>query len=448
MNLQIELLTHIIKNRDYSVIARHEITAEDFEGGFDEEIRFVLDHYKQYREVPSEKLFAATFPDFIFGDESDSIDKIIYELNNARLYPALARVGEVMSASSEYDVQQAIKQGYEGLATLYAKVASGQSNEYIPSREASGFIASREERAAMDNSGYLSTGFAELDEAVTGWNVQGELVVLFARTGQGKSWVLLKMLHAAWKAGETVTFLSPEMTAEQVLERFVTIDAHISNLALATANLKDCDSELLENYFSKTDGLDRIHIITEQEFENRITVSKLRVYCERTKTGVLAIDGLSDMIDERAQRYDSGSVRLANISQDLMALSRELEMPVLSAVQANRQGVPDKNSGYEAPRLEHIRDSDGIAHKASAVISMRQLSFYDGQENEITKLVLNLRKNRTGRTPDDGLIYSWDIDAGIFVFEKMTSQVEEDEYNNSDDSEQTAGRRRHYGDSD
>ena len=52
-----------------------------------------------------------------------------------------------------------------------------------------------------------------------------------------------------------------------------------------------------------------------------------------------------------------------------MNLSIELKIPILVVVQANRGGVVTDDEG--TPEVEHIRDSDGIAHNASKILAMR-----------------------------------------------------------------------------
>ncbi len=89
-----------------------------------------------------------------------------------------------------------------------------------------------------------------------------------------------------------------------------------------------------------------------------------------------------------------------------MSLSLELKVPVLVVVQANRTGVGNANEDG-TPELESIRDSDGIAHNASKVISLKQKT--DGV------LEIGIKKQRFGRVGDK-LNYLWDIDTGTFTY--------------------------------
>ena len=89
-----------------------------------------------------------------------------------------------------------------------------------------------------------------------------------------------------------------------------------------------------------------------------------------------------------------------------MELSMEMEVPVLVVVQANRSGVVEKGTN-DTPELESIRDSDGIAHNASKILSIHQ------KEHGI--LNMTVKKQRNG--PVGGkLTYNWDINVGEFQF--------------------------------
>ena len=87
-----------------------------------------------------------------------------------------------------------------------------------------------------------------------------------------------------------------------------------------------------------------------------------------------------------------------------MALSVEMNVPIIAVVQANREAAGEDNEG--TPNLETIRSSDGIAHNASKVIAIRQ-------KNDT--LEMSIKKSRTG-TVGNTLLYNWDINYGKFTY--------------------------------
>lgn len=230
-------------------------------------------------------------------------------------------------------------------------------------------------------------------------------MVIFARINQGKSWVLEKMCTHIWQLGFNVGYVSPEMSATSVGYRFDTLYKNFSNRALmwgkddvSEQEYKDYVDKLKENEHS-------IVVSTPLDFQKKITITKLRNWIKKYKLDMIAIDGITYLTDERYQRGDNKTTTLTNISEDLMSLSIEMNIPILVVVQANRSGVIDKDTSG-TPELENIKDSDGIAANASKVFPIRQK---DGQ------LEIGIKKQRFG--PVGGKVnYSWDIDTGIFTY--------------------------------
>ena len=141
------------------------------------------------------------------------------------------------------------------------------------------------------------------------------------------------------------------------------------------------------------------------DFDKKITVSKLKNWIKQYKLDMIAIDGITYLTDERGKNKDNKTTTLTNISEDLMSLSMEMKVPILVVVQANRDATQDKNDN--APELETIRDSDGIAMNASKVLSIKQTK--DGI------LKIEIKKQRFGAVGGK-LNYQWDINTGSFVW--------------------------------
>ena len=250
----------------------------------------------------------------------------------------------------------------------------------------------------------------ELDDIIHGIQRGEELFVLFARLGQGKSWILAKMCGHVWRLGFNVGYVSPEMSYNSVGFRFDTLLGHFSNKHL----MRGEDEENYETYIQELQSKENKFVVaTPADFNRTITVSKLRNFVKQYKLDLLAIDGIKYLTDERGRKGDNLTTSLTNISEDLMELSVELGIPVLIVVQANRNGASDANEDG-TPSIESIRDSDGIAHNASKVISLKQKA--DGI------LQMEVQKNRFGGM-GDRLNYLWDIDTGEFTFVSADSRA-------------------------
>jgi replicative DNA helicase len=262
------------------------------------------------------------------------------------------------------------------------------------------------ERLEHQDDWYFTTGFPELDDLIHGIQRGEELFVIFARTNQGKSWVLEKMITHIWQLGFNVGYISPEMSADSIGYRFDTLYKNFSNKDLVWGKTDIDLSEYSKHIHDLQEKKNKFIVSTPIDFDRKITVTKLRNFVKQHKLDAIAIDGITYMTDERGKRGDNKTTSLTNISEDLMLFSVELKIPILVVVQANRSGVVDADTGG-TPELESIRDSDGISHNASKVLSIRQDN--DGV------LEMGIKKQRFG-VVGGKLKYQWDINRGIFDF--------------------------------
>lgn len=228
-------------------------------------------------------------------------------------------------------------------------------------------------------------------------------------TNQGivthNTWVLLQMLHEAWKSGRNVALIEPEMSPQRIGYRFDTLAnrGKFSNTSLTFGKVMDNEEDYLEYIDDLKESKRKFLCVHPNYFGDRLTVSTLKAFCKQNKVEVLGVDGLSYMMDERGKLNDSTTTALTHIAADLMSLSIDLSIPVIAIVQSNRE-----NGVAQGGRLglDNIRDSDGIAFSASTVCGL-----YKKRE----ALHIQLLKSRFGPVGQT-YAYDWDIDKGTFSF--------------------------------
>ncbi len=398
-----QILSKVIQSRDDSIIEENLLTVDHFLG-YENEFKFIQEHKEKYGNIPDKETFLSHFPEFELLDVTESdkylVDTIQEEFLYARSVPIIQKAAELLNtdsnASAEYLASQLhnLQPNYHIGGTDIVAGAQARYNEYL-------------ERKDKQEEWYFESGFKELDEITHGIQRGEELLVIVARTNQGKSWVLAKMCAHVWKTGFNVGYFSPEMSASTIGFRFDTLINNFSNKGLMWGKQEEVDNEAYKAYM---DGLkshtNKFVVTTPLDFDRRVTVSKLRNWIRQDKLDMIAIDGITYISDERGQRNDNKTTSLTNISEDLMALSVEMKIPILIVVQANRTGVGSADEDG-TPELESIRDSDGIAHNASKVISLKQKS-----DNT---LEIGIKKQRFGAV-GGRLNYSWDINTGEFNF--------------------------------
>ena len=398
----LQILSKILNTGDNSIVSDNLLSADYFVG-YEAEYNFIQEHLKQYGNVPDKATFLSKFPQIELVEVAESDTYLIDTIREEYLYyqsvPVIQKAAELLktdsNAAAEYLVS-AMKdlQPSYGLGGIdIVADAAARYNEFLDRRE-------HQERW------FFTCGFPELDDLIHGIQRRDELFVIFARTNQGKSWVLEKMCTHIWQIGYNVGYISPEMSASSIGYRFDTLYSHYSNRGLSWGKDEIDESE----YGAYIDGLkqsdNKFIVATPADFDRKITVTKIKNWIQQYKLDLVAIDGITYMSDERYRRGDNKTTSLTNISEDLMELSMELNVPVLVVVQANRSGVVEKGTD-DTPELESIRDSDGIAHNASKILSI--------QQKEHGVLVMTVKKQRMGAVGGK-LIYNWDIDSGEFTF--------------------------------
>ena len=400
--IQLQILSKVLATGDFSIIENNLLT-KDYFVGYEDEYEFLLQHKKDYGNVPDKATFLSKFPeiDLVEVTESDRylVDTIREEYLYYKSVPVVQKVAELLktdaNAAAEYMVH-AIKELQPEYRLGGVNIITDANERYEQ------FI----ERKQHQNDYFFTCGFQELDDVIHGIQREEELFVIFARTNQGKSWVLEKMCTHVWQIGYNVGYISPEMGASSIGYRFDTLNKNFSNRGLMWGKDDVDENEYADYLKTLKDTKNSFIVATPNDFDRKITVTKLKNWIQQYKLDMVAVDGITYMTDERYRRGDNKTTTLTNISEDLMALSMEMKVPILIVVQANRGGVSqDDNDG--TPELETIRDSDGISHNASKVISIRQTK--DGI------LKMEVKKQRFGAVGGK-LNYQWDINTGIFTF--------------------------------
>lgn len=412
--VDLQIISKVLNTGSLSILEDNDITADYFPE-YKDEIEYILNHYEKFGNVPDKATFQSEFQDVELVEVTESDRYLVEKIREAYLYyrsvPVIKKAAELLKSDSnkaaEYLINQMqyLQPDYDVSGTDIIKQAQDRYDQY-------------QDRKNHQNDWFFTCGFEELDDAMHGIQRQEELLVIFARTNQGKSFVLEKICTHIWEIGFNVGYISPEMSPNSIGYRFDTLYRNFSNKGLMYAKSGVDDADYKEYIDGLKERNNSFLVATASDFNRKITVSKLKNWIKKFKLDCIAVDGIKYLSDERYKKGDSTTTSLTNISEDLMALSVELKVPVLVVVQANRSGVVDKNNTDDVPELESIRDSDGIAMNASKVLSIRQTK--EGV------LKIEIKKQRFGKIGVK-VAYNWDIDTGTFTYLPMDSGSSDEE---------------------
>ena len=401
--IQLQALNYILKNHDSDLLMTY---GPEYFFNYIKEYDAIKQHYLKYKTVPDAVSVLEKVPDFQIIDTNESKKYIEEKLFEEFVYK---RTREIMSDKKDLFKSDAVRAKNEMIAEL--------QNMHPPrSSYGTNIVANAQERyeklistLASPNADKFSTGLPELDMKLGGGMHRGEeVIVVFARTNNAKTWIAEKFAVSVWAEGNNVGFFSPEMTATSIGYRFDTLFKNFNNKGIQGSDIT-YNTDKYKTYIGQLSKNKTVFSVTSPlDFDREVTVTKLKKWVTDLDLKMLVIDGLTYLHDEKGNGHQNETQRLTDISEDLMTLSNELSIPVVVVVQANREGARDANGevNNDTPEIDTIRGSDGISHNASRVISVRC------KDNILT---LYLNKNRYGEV-NVKLIYKYDINEGKFTY--------------------------------
>lgn len=404
--VQLQALNYILDTKDVDFLETYDAK---YYFNYKDEYEFILNHYRQYRKIPDTMTVKGQFSKFSIVKVSESRDWLCHKLFEEYVYNRLAtdvfnNDGQIIKSMS-VDAVQAKKKLENLLADLNEPIRSYGVNIVTSAADRYDHLL---DKINNPDSYRFSTGLNELDMSIGGLYRGAELLVIFARTNNGKSWIAEKLAVSVWADGNNVGFFSPEMDADLVGYRFDTLFKNFNNNGIQ-GNDTEFDTGKYKNYINSLQKNKNVFSVTTPfDFAKNPTVSALRDWVTKLDLKMIVIDGLTYLKNERATSNQSETVRLGEISEDLLLLSNELKIPVVLVHQANRTGARDKDGDVnkEAPELDSLRASDAIAHIATRVISLVKSG---------NTMTLYINKNRYGQVGQK-LIYNYEVNEGRFTY--------------------------------
>ena len=194
------------------------------------------------------------------------------------------------------------------------------------------WISDFEERFKVRARNPISTGWTEMDKISKNGLGKGELGVVIAPTGAGKSMVLTHLGAQALQAGHNVVHYTLELLDTVVAGRY---DSCITGIELN--DLLDKKDEIYEQ-IKDIDG----KLIIKEYPTKTASVKTLRNHLEKiTKRGgeidMIIVD-YADLL-KPTSNYREKRTELESIYEELRSLAYEFSCPVWTASQTNRSGL-------------------------------------------------------------------------------------------------------------
>ncbi|MFA6135842.1 MAG: replicative DNA helicase [Candidatus Paceibacterota bacterium] len=209
----------------------------------------------------------------------------------------------------------------------------------------------------------VTTGFDDLDNYLSGFQ-ESDLIILGARPSLGKTTLALDMARgAASKGGVSVGIFSIEMSKDQIVDRLIASEAQVPLWKLRTGRLST--EEEFELIQGALDRLSKMSIYIDDSPSPN--VMQIRSIARRLQSehglGLLIIDYVQ--LIQPLTSSDNVVQQFTEISHQLKALAKELNIPVLAISQLNRS-VDQRE--IKVPRLSDLRETGSWEQDADVVL--------------------------------------------------------------------------------
>lgn len=226
----------------------------------------------------------------------------------------------------------------------------------------------------------VRTGFVDLDDLFGGLR-GGDLVILAARPAVGKTALALNIASRAAQLGTSVAFFSLEMSAQQLIQRILSMETKIDSKKIQTGQNMTANDWV--NLVSVSDKLSQLNLWVDDTpgasiLEVRAKARRQLRGVEPNK-GIIIVDYLQLMQPQNA-RTESRQVEIAEISRGLKILAKEMDMPIIALSQLSR--AVESRQG-KRPVLSDLRESGAIEQDADIVMFLdRSVTPQEGDQED------------------------------------------------------------------
>ncbi len=238
----------------------------------------------------------------------------------------------------------------------------------------------------------IPSGISSLDVLTTGLN-RSDLIIVGARPGMGKTSFALNIArNVALQQKRTVIFFNLEMSCEQMVNRLLSSEAHVSGKKLRTGELSPDEWTRIGQA-----GATLCQAPMYLDDTASITVPEMMSRVRRIENpGLVIIDYLQLM--HSAKKTDNRVQEVSEITRSLKIMAKELNVPVIVCAQLAR--TTEKQANHR-PALADLRESGSIEQDADQVLFLYRDEYYkneksDPNEVEVGTSEVIVAKNRHG----------------------------------------------------
>ena len=297
--------------------------------------------------------------------------------------------------NDEFDVFELIDQSQseigaavESLLTTQthtaAEVVDKTKKQYLAARLKSGISG-------------IPSGMSRQDQ-ITGGYHPGEVTLMAARPGQGKTAKALSEAATIAKEGIPVAIFSLEMPETQLMQRML---SNVSNVPFDQIRKIQLSPDEWEKHLGPSERAIRswpLYFVDQGGMTINEVKNRLRRMKRENDIKIAYIDYIQLL---RSPGHRNRNEEVGDISRSLKSLAKELEIPIVALAQLSR--AVETRGGDKQPILSDLRESGDLEQDADVVMFLMRPEYYgiveDGAGNSTADAcIVSIAKHRNGQT--------------------------------------------------
>lgn len=358
--------------------------------------QFIRNHFRSYRELPS----AATVLEETGVRLPVVSEPLLYyvdRVNERHDYGIIRDRFALMRESLTQRDMTGVSQHISAMSGTLNRRRRGGANagEAVSISEGIRQVTSR--LSSIRGTGGISgitTGWPSYDY-ITGGYQNSDLITLVGRMGLGKTYLLLRQAQKAHEAGESVLFVTTEMSIEQMARRFAALSLGINPKLLRDGTISTYMAHRIESLVTGIASADRFKLFS---VGMDAKVSAIHALIEEFCPSIVYIDGIYLLKPTEFSRNMNRTERVAGVYDEVKGGTLEFQIPYVVTTQFSRQA----GKGGKDGSLETISFSDAIGTHSSAVAAIklgnterpgdsRIFDFLKGREGEAGEVEINFK---------------------------------------------------------
>lgn len=353
---------------------------------------FIRQHFTDYGKVPDKKTIQ-TSTKVLWDFESP--EPLEYYLNKIHKRAILFRLGQaakdMVAQVKRMDPDKAIASLKDSLHAI-EKISSPEMSQDLNFMDSVEVRSNRYDTVSKLDSGIIGLPFPwpTLNE-FTGGAEKSDLVMIVARTGLGKTWLLSTICAHLISLNKRVLFLTKELSPDMIALRLDSIFAGLPFDSIRRGTLDDMGEKArYREYLESTKRDMRYKNLNILSTISAKTVADIDYRLTEYRPDILLLDGVYIMQGEntRTARHEQRE----EVINGLKFLAGRHQVPVIGTAQFTREMSSGKAAENLRGGLADIGGSYGFAHWSDTVIA----AYQNEELKKNNRMVMRLLKNRHG----------------------------------------------------